>query len=174
MNQIFTQIDTVLLIEIGIAFSLKFLDNALGTAKTIFISKEKYTMGAIFNALSSFFYLIAIVRVANNNNILSIIAMCIATFVGTLLPGILFKKTEREKLWIFDITSTSLENGKNFADVLRKSNVPVKTSVTYDKYMNKTLSCTAYCSTKEESKIVQELIPEDFKWNVFVPISESN
>lgn len=153
-----------------IAFVLKLLDNSLGTAKTIFLAKEKYFLGSLFNAVGTFFYLIAIVSVAKTSNIASIFAMCVATFLGTLIPSFIIKKSEPEKLFVFDITADNLENGKKFADSLRKKNIPVRTYFTYDKKMNKTLACNVYCSTKEESKIVESLIQPGFKWNLYVPL----
>lgn len=155
--------------EILISFMLRIMDNSLGTCKTIFISKGKYFLGALFNALSSFFYLFALVQLTKSNNIYSIIAMCLATFIGTYVPGKLIKRSERDKLFIFDITCDNLSNGKDFADGVRKINIPIKTYFTYDSNMNKTLSCKVYCNTKEESILVEEMMNENFKYNIYLP-----
>lgn len=158
--------------EVIISFVLKAIDNALGTFKTIYLQKERYVLGAIFNSFATFFYLMAIVQVAKSNNIYSIIAMCVATFIGTYLPGLFIKKSERDKLYIFDITADDFSTGKTFADVIRSKNIAIKTTVSYDTEMNKVLSCKVYCSTKKESKTVNKLIPEKFKYHVYVPLSE--
>lgn len=165
-------IDYVALGEIALAFILKLLDNSLGTAKTIYIAKGKYFLGSLFNGVGTLFYLIAIVRIAKTSNMAGIIAMCIATFVGTLLPCLIIKKSEPERLFVFDITADSLDNGKIFADALRNKNIPVRTYFTYDKHMNKTLACNVYCSTKEESKTVEELLQPGFRWNTYVPLEQ--
>lgn len=154
------------------AFMLKLIDNALGTAKTIYINKEKYFVGAVFNALSTFFYLIAIVQIAKSDSLSSIIAMCIATFIGTFLPGIIIKKSERDKLYIYDITADNFSSGAIFADKVKKKNIPVKTYVSYDVNINKILSCKVYCTNKEESKIVNSLLPKEFKYHIYVPIND--
>lgn len=154
------------------AFVLKIFDNGLGTAKTIYINKEKYVLGAALNAFSTFFYLVAIVELTKNNDMKSIIAMCVATFIGTYLPGVLIKKSERDKLWIFDITADSLENGKEFADTIRTHNIAIKSYSSYDSAMNKVLSCKVYCSTKGESRLVNKIIPKQFKYNVYVPLED--
>lgn len=155
------------------AFFLKLVDNGLGTLKTIFIQKEKYMLGALFNALSAFFYLIAIVQVAKSNDMFSIIAMCIATFLGTLIPGILVKKSERDKLYIYEITTTNLEEGKIFADDVRDTNIAIRSYTSYDEDMNKVLICKVYCSTKEESRILDTLIPYSFRYHVYVPVASN-
>lgn len=155
-----------------IAFILKILDNGLSTAKTIYISKEKYVLGALLNAFSTYFYLIAIVELTKSNSIESIIAMCVATFIGTLLPGLLINKSEREKLWIFDITADNLSNGKVFADKVREHNIAIKTYSSYDSEMNKVLSCKIYCTTKDDSRLINKLIPKDFKYHIYIPLEE--
>lgn len=155
------------------AFILKLIDNGLSTLKTIFIQKEKYILGALSNAFSTLFYLIAIVQVAKSNDMFSIIAMCIATFLGTLIPGILIKKSERDKLYIYEITTTNFEAGKIFADELRDTNIAIHAHTTYDEDMNKVLVCKVYCSTKEESRIIDTLIPSNFRYHVYVPVINS-
>lgn len=161
-----------MIIQIVQAFIVKIMDNGLGTFKSIYLNKEKYFLGALFSALSTFFYLVGVVQVAKDSSYISIITMCIATFIGTLIPGLLIKKTERDKLWIFEITASSMEEGKEFADTLRELNIAVKTEISYDSDKIKVLSCKSYCNTKEESKIVKSLIPDSFHHHVYVPIQE--
>lgn len=156
--------------EILAVFLMKTIDNALSTAKTIFINKEKYMTGAILNGLSTFFYLIAIVQITKSNSLLSIISMCIATILGTYLPGFILKKSERDKLFIFDITADDFENGKVFADAVRNTNIAIKSYITYDDDLNKVLSCKIYCINKNESTIINNLIPKTFRYNVYVPL----
>lgn len=154
-----------------IAFILKTLDNGLATAKTIYINKEKYVLGALLNAFSTFFYLVAIVQLTKNNSMSSIIAMCVATFIGTYLPGVIIKRSERDRIYIFDVTASTLEDGKRFADTIRNNNIAITTYSSYDSKMNKVLSCKIYCTTRYESRVVNNTIPQDFKYNVYVPLA---
>lgn len=156
--------------EIAISFVLKAVDNAFGTFKTLYLQKEKYFLGALFNAIGTFFYLVAIVQIAKSNNFYSIIAMCIATFIGTYLPGIAMKKSERDKLYIFEVTANSIDAGAKFADKVRNKNIAVKTYSSYDSDLNKVLSCKIYCTTKKESKYINGIIPQSFKYHVYVPV----
>lgn len=158
--------------EMTIVFILKILDNALGTAKTVLISKEKYFSGSLFNALSFLFYTIAFSRALKDDSLSTAIAMCVAVFIGTYITGVVFKRSERDKLYIFDITSDTFQTGIAFADEIRDNNLAIKTYVTYDSNMNKTLSCKIYCMTREESKLVNSLIKPNFKFNVYTPIEE--
>lgn len=156
--------------EIFIVFLLKLLDNTLGTMKNIYLAREKFLFSSLLAAMSTTVYMIAVVRMAKSDGVFSIIAICAATFIGTLIPGLLVKKSEKEKLYIFDITADNMNSGKEFADILRIANIPTKTSVVYDKMMIKTLSIKAYCANREESKMVNEALYPAFKYNVYTPM----
>ncbi|MGE5627552.1 MAG: hypothetical protein ACM3X7_05465 [Solirubrobacterales bacterium] len=157
--------------EILIVFLLKLIDNTFNTMKTIYLGKDRFFFSSLFAALSTTVYMVAVVRIANSQGFFNIIAICAATFIGTLVPGLVAKKAEKDKLYIFDITADSLDRGKQFADVLRSENIATKTSVVYDNMMIKTLSIKAYCANKQESKIVNDLITPEFKYNVYAPMS---
>ena len=158
--------------EIILVFLFKICDNALATAKTVFVSKGKYLTGAMFNAFSFLFYTIAFSKALKDDSPGTTIAMCLAVFLGTYLTGSLIKKSERERLFIFDITSDTFENGIAFADELREHNLAIKTYITYDSNLIKTLSCKVYCTTKTESALVDSLIKKDFKYNKTIPVGE--
>lgn len=158
--------------EILSVFVFKILDNALSTAKTVLISKEQYLSGSLFNALSFLFYTLAFSKALKDDSMFTTVSMCIAVFIGTYITGVLFKRSERDKLYIFDITSDTLEAGILFADEVRQSNIAIKTHISYDSNINKTLSCKVYCLTKEETKLVNSLIPPGFKYNVYIPLED--
>lgn len=165
------------IIEILIAFGLKLMDNALGTAKTVYLAKERYLRGAVFAALSTYFYLIAIVRITQNNSNASIIAMCIATLVGTYIPGRLIKKSEKDRLYIYDITGNSFDISIKLADTIKENNIAVRTEVAYNQEVEKTLVLKVYCPTKNESSSVIDILnSEKFKgktkWHVYVPVND--
>lgn len=156
-------------------FLFKALDNGLSTFKTIYIQKEKYFIGSLFNSFSTFFYLLGVIKITNSQSVSGIISVCVATFIGTLLPGVFIKHSEADKLYIYEITATSFNSGKKFADIIRKYNISaIKTGIAYDNKMNKVLTCKIFCSTKEESKQIEKLIPKDFNYHVYVPIKEDN
>lgn len=158
------------MIEIIIVFVLKLIDNILATVKTIYIHKEKYFLSAMFNALSTFFYLVAIVQISKSSNLLSIVSMCIATFIGTYLPGAVMKRSEGDKLFIFDVTACNAELGKTFADNVRELGIPIKTYSTYNNDIEKTLTCKIYCATKEDSQKILDIMPQTFEYFIHIPL----
>lgn len=156
--------------DIIITFILKLLDQGINTSKSIYIAKEKYLLGSTLNAISSFFYFLVIVRVSQSNDIFSIIAICIATFIGTYASGKLIRKSEGDRLFIFRVTPSSFRSGQAFADEIRNTGLAIHTTICYDKNMNKNLFCEIYCKTKEESKIVMDLIPSTYKYHIQNPL----
>lgn len=165
------------IIEILIAFGLKLMDNALGTAKTVYLAKERYLRGAVFGALSTYFYLVAIVRIAQSSSNAAIVAMCVATFIGTYIPGKLIKKSEKDRLYIYDITGNSFDISIKLADAIKENNIAVRTEVAYNQEVEKTLVLKVYCPTKNESSSVIDILnSEKFKgktkWYVYVPVND--
>lgn len=165
------------IIEILIAFGLKLMDNALGTAKTVYLAKERYLRGAVFAALSTYFYLVAIVRIAQNSSNAAIIAMCVATFIGTYIPGRLIKKSEKDRLYIFDIAGDTFDISVSLSNKIKENNIAVRTEVAYNEKVEKTLVCKVYCSTKKDSSIVNDILnssefKDKVKWHIYAPINE--
>lgn len=157
--------------EILIVFILKLIDNTLNTMKNIFLIKEKFLVSSLFAALSTAVYMVMVMKMAKTDGLISIIAIFAATFIGTLIPGVAVKKTEKDKLFIYDITADNINNGKQFADILREANIATKTSIAYNNEMAKTLSIQAYCSNRNESRLVDENIHSTFKYNVYAPMN---
>lgn len=157
--------------EILIVFILKLIDNTLNTMKNIFLIKEKFLVSSLLAALSTAVYMVMVMKMAKTEGIISIIAIFAATFIGTLVPGVAVKKTEKDKLYIYDITADNINNGKEFADILREANIATKTSIAYNNEMYKTLSIQAYCSNREESRMVNDHISPTFKYNVYAPMN---
>lgn len=156
--------------EILIVFTLKLIDNTLNTMKNIFLIKEKFLVSSLFAALSTAVYMFMVMKMAKTDGLISIVAIFVATFIGTLLPGTVVKKTEKDRLFIYDITADNFNNGKKFAGILREADIATKTSIAYNNEMDKTLSIQAYCSSRDESRLVNENISSTFKYNIYAPI----
>lgn len=168
---ILSNIDSELIFSVLVVFILKLLDNTFGTIKTIYLAKERYMLASIANCIGTAFYLIALVKLTKESSTAGLVAMCVATFMGTYIPGKTLKLAEKDRLYIFDITADNYEDGKEFADTIRDLNLSIRTMVVHDKNMNKTIACKVYCKTKSESKIVMDILTPEFKWNVYVPIT---
>jgi len=152
-------------VEVMLVFVYKLLDVAFSTAKNVFMIKGKYTLAGIVNALSQLIFVFIVKSITANNDYLILLVLCLATFMGTYIPSIVIDKYSKEKVYVFDITASNFEKGKEYADFLKESNIPVMTYVGY-KNFKKVLCIKAYSRTKEESKLIEDTMPEDFKYVV--------
>lgn len=155
-------------------FIFKLLDCIFGTLKNIFLYKNKHFLSSLVFAISTYFYLTMVVALNRNDSPGAKLLICLATFIGTYVPS-KFVHTldqQKERLWIYDISTSSLEAGKVFADSIREYDVPIKTYKARDKNMEKILCCKIYCDSKEQSRIVNNLIPSDFNYNIMIPYGE--
>lgn len=149
-------------------FIFRLLDNGLSIAKTIYLQRERYLLSSLLNAGSTFFYLVVMVNVINDNSPASILVMCFATFLGTLLPAKIVDKIEKDKLFVYEITTDTFDKGIEFADLVRNNNIPVKTMIAYDSDLQKVLHCKVYCQSKAESVMIKDILPEEFKYHAYV------
>ena len=152
---------------------MKFSDCALSTLKTVFLVKNQFFISSILNSLSAALFIFVADTMANapSDQKLWIAGIVFfANLTGGYLPPKLVKRMESDKLFVYVITPQSFEEGKDLADDLRAHNIPVSTTVVYDKYMNKTLDIKAYAQGKEESRIISRHLDDTMKWHVIETI----
>lgn len=152
-------------------FILKFSDCALGTVKTLMLVKNKFFLSSVANSLSALLFIFVADSMANSDpdsKIWIALVIFIANLVGGYFPPKLIDKLEEDKLFIFNITSSSIEEGKILADQLRELNIPITTSVSYNKEINKVLMIRAYSESRDKSKIILTYLRElpEFKWHI--------
>lgn len=147
-------------------FILKFLDCILGTGKGILLNKSQGFWASVISAIGTLFSLIVLVKIVRVNSIYGMIIISFATFLGTYIPIVVAKKIEKEKVFVFNITPDTNENGKMFADLIRENNIPVLTYKGYGDTIEQVLCCKIFSQSREESKLIENMIPEDFKYHV--------
>ena len=147
-------------------FILKLLDGLLGTAKNIFLFKNKELLAALAGTISTFFYLTMMVKLVKIDGINGILIICAASFFGTYFPILFSKLIEKQKIYVYNITPDSNDNGKKFADNIRENNIPVLTYKGYNKEKESVLCCKIFSESKKQSSIISEMIPEEFMYYV--------
>ena len=146
-------------IHLGILFFAKMLDNALGTAKTILVQRNRCILAGIALALSNYIYFCITRNIVTTDSDLAIIVVSIASGVGCCLAMALNNKFSKERTFVNVIMSDNLEAMQQFRDFLAKHHI---TNVAADSYTLdwsvKTITITAYAETKEESKLINRYI----------------
>ena len=146
-------------IHLGILFFAKMLDNALGTAKTILVQRNRCILAGIALALSNYIYFCITRNIVTTDSDLAIIVVSVASGVGCCLAMALNNKLSKERTFVNVIMSDDLEAMQQFRDFLAKHHI---TNVAADSYTLdwsvKTITITAYAETKEESILINRYI----------------
>lgn len=154
-------------------YAMKFSDCALSTLKTVFLVRNQFFVSSILNSLSAALFIFVADAMANapaDQKLWIAGIVFLANLTGGYLPPKLVKRMESDKLFVYVITPQSFEEGKILADDLRAHNIPVSTTVVYDKYMNKTLDIKAYAQGKQESRIISRHLDDSMKWHIIEAI----
>ena len=147
-------------------FVFKTLDCVFNTLKSLFLYKGYHFVSALCGTFSVVMYTISLLYTFNSNDTAGLLAIGVATFIGSYTPAKLMEKFEKDRMWVYEITSDTFETGKSFADELREINIPVSTTAVRDKNLNKVLLCKAYSQSKTDSRCIESLIPKTFKFSI--------
>ena len=146
-------------IHLAILFVAKMMDNALGTAKTILVQRNRCLLAGIALALSNYIYFCITRNIVTTESNLAILVVSIASGVGCCLAVALNNRLSRERIFVNVIMSDDLDAMRQFRDFLAEHHI---TNVAADSYTLdwsvKTITITAYAETKEESMLINRYI----------------
>ena len=146
-------------IHLAILFIAKMMDNALSTAKTILVQRNRCLLAGIALALSNYIYFCITRNIVTTESNLAILVVSIASGVGCCLAVALNNRLSRERTFVNVIMSDDLDAMQQFRDFLAEHHI---TNVAADSYTLdwsvKTITITAYAETKEESMLINRYI----------------
>ena len=149
------------MIHLAVLFVAKMLDNALSTAKTILIQRNRCFLAGIALILSNYIYFCITKNIVTSESNLAIIVVSVASGVGCWLAMALTNRLSKERTYVNVIMSDDLEAMRQFRDFLAEHHI---TNVVADSYTldwnTKTITITAYAETKEESMLINRYIDE--------------
>lgn len=145
----------------ALLFMAKVIDNALSTAKTILIQRNRCLLAGVALALSNYIYLVITKDVITSDSNLSMIVVSVASGVGCCLAVAFSNRFSKERTYVNIIMSDNREAMQTFRDFLAERHI---TNVTTDSYTldwdRKTITITAYAETKEQNRLIDEYINE--------------
>ena len=97
----------------------------------------------------------------------------LATFLGNYLPPKLLQYWDKDKLFLYEVTSHDLETGMAFADKLRAYNLQVSTNICFNNNREQTVTLRVYSKSKETSKLIETSIPPTFNYTIITPLYSS-
>ena len=147
------------MIQFGIMFIAKVVDNILNTTKAIFIQRNKAIFAGISLALSTFIgYYITKIVVQSDGLVPNIVAS-VAAGVGCIVAVSISNKLSKDRLYVNVLMCDNIYAMRELHDMLSKKHITNVVTDTYTKdFKSKTITITAYCETKEQSKILDEYI----------------
>ena len=156
-----------MLLHFAILFLAKFLDNALGTAKTILIQRGSCVLAGAALAVSNFIAYSITKSIVTADGNAAILVVSVASGVGCCLAMALSKKLSRDRLFVNVIMSDNREAVQALRDFLAQHHI---TNVAADSYTldwnTKTITVTAYAETRAESELINGYLsrcPQKFK-----------
>ena len=147
-------------------FLVKLFDCAFNVLKTIFICKDRYFAAAVSASLSVVFFIYA----AQQTGDYVYVTIFAATFLGNYLPPKLLAYLDKDKLFLYEVTSQDLETGMAFADKLRGYNLQVNTNICFNNERKKIVTLRVYSKSKTTSKLIEKNMPTTFNYNIITPL----
>lgn len=147
------------MIQFGIMFLAKVVDNILNTTKAIFIQRNKAILAGISLALSTFIgYYITKIVVRSDGLVPNIVAS-IAAGVGCIVAVSISNKLSKDRLYVNVLMCDNIVAMQKLHNFLAEKHITNVVTDTYTKdFKSKSITITAYCETKEQSKILDEYI----------------
>lgn len=147
------------MIQFGMMFLAKVVDNILNTTKAIFIQRNKAIFAGISLALSTFIgYYITKIVVRSDGLVPNIVAS-IAAGVGCVVAVSISNKLSKDRLYVNVLMCDNIVAMQKLHNFLAEKHITNVVTDTYTKdFKSKTITITAYCETKEQSRILDEYI----------------
>ena len=146
---------------LAVLFVAKVFDNALGTAKTILVQRNRCILAGLALGLSNFIYLSITTDIVTTDSTLALVVVSIASGVGCCLAVAFNNKFSKEKTYVNVIMSDDIEQMKKLRDFLAENKITNVASDSYTRdWERKTLTITAYAETKYQSSLIDAYIAE--------------
>ena len=149
------------IIHLAVLFVAKMFDNALGTAKTILVQRNRCFLAGIALILSNYIYFCITKNIVTANGDLAILVVSVASGVGCWLAMALNNRLSKDKTYVNVIMSDDKEAMQQLRDFLAEHHI---TNVATDSYTldwnTKTITITAYAETKQQSMLINRYIAE--------------
>ena len=149
------------MIHLAVLFAAKMLDNALGTAKTILVQRNRCFLAGIALILSNYIYFCITKNIVTADSDLAMLVVSGASGAGCWLAMALNNRISKDRTYVNVIMSDDLEAMRQFRDFLAEHHI---TNVATDSYTldwsTKTITITAYAETKDDSTLINRYIQD--------------
>jgi hypothetical protein len=137
---------------------IKVLDNIIATAKSIATYKEQKILSSIFVIISQLIFYLVISQVISDSTVLAIVIVAVSSGVGNYLAFLLNDKFKKDVKYTMILTSSDVEDVKQFCTYLTEHNIKHIANDGYDRAMNRTIHIIAFSKTKDESRCIERYL----------------
>ena len=142
-------------------FLAKVLDNALGTARTIFVQRNKPLLAGLALAVSNFIYFWITKKIVSADGNAALLIVSIAGGVGCWLAVIVSNRLSKDRTYVNVIMSDNKEAVQRLRDFLAEHHITNVATDSYTRDWNtKTITVTAYAETKAQSRLINEYLSQ--------------
>lgn len=144
-------------------FMAKVIDNGLSTAKTLLLQRGRWILAGVCVSLSTFiyFYIAKLIVTAQSNIELGVVAL--ASGAGCMMACLLGNSLSKDRTYVNVIMSDDISQMKMLRNFLAENHITNVATDSYGKdWGNKTITITAYASTKAESRLIDEYLAKSY------------
>ena len=144
-----------------VLFLAKVLDNALGTARTILVQRNKPLLAGLSLAVSNFIYFWLTKKIVSADGNAALLIVSIAGGVGCWLAVVVSNRLSKARTHVNVIMSDNKEAMQNLRDFLAEHHITNVAADSYTRDWNtKTITVTAYAETKAQRRLINEYIAQ--------------
>ncbi len=144
-------------ISLGI---IKVIDNVISTEKTLLTQQNKALAASILVTVSQFLFYMLITKVVEDNSVISIIVVSVASGIGSYIAFYINNKFSKETVYINIITANDKTKMKAFGDYMRSLGIKIVTVDSYNDHVEKTLTAIVFANTKAQSKLIDKYMQD--------------
>ena len=152
------------MIQFGIMFLAKVVDNILNTTKAIFIQRNKAILAGISLSLSTFIgYYITKILFQSDGLVPNMVAS-VAAGVGCIVAVSISNKLSKDRLYVNVLMCDNIVAMQKLHNFLAEKHITNVVTDTYTKdFKSKTITITAYCAPNDQSRLLDQYIASKHK-----------
>ena len=144
--------------QTAILFFIKVLDNIITTAKSITIYRNKEILSSILVIISQLMFYFVITKVIEDDSLVSIFVVSIASGMGTYLAFKINNRFKRDALWTNVLTCKDKIEIEKFCSFLVDNGIKYIVNDSYSRKWEPRYSILVFSRTKHESKLIDEYL----------------
>lgn len=154
-------------------FLAKFIDSFLQGSKSIAVHKRQPFKAGILNCILTSLFLFIISKVIATNDNWSILVVSLAAGFGMSYSILFDKRKEKDAIWQYEIQCENIIKARKLADDIKTQRIEVTTRKGYLGEKNKALFVNCISHTRDESKLIEDLAPNESEIKVTKIIKKS-